>query len=277
MLQCETVTWVFEEQKAFGIETMTVENETSDGTYMVMPGGGTGKNILKYGQAKVIYPETTELLAISAELENPDVKYSEEERQMMQDRMDFLQEQLYAKVPQMNAETEDFLEKQREMFRDYLTEKMSNKTALQVFRYSLPFVTLGIDGNEQALEFGFLEDNLTDENVKKYFKQIRAIVGDDANIVITSQKQPKTSSCAGQSSYCGSLIGDVKIELSPLRQFKSGIPVQNIQCNEGLQLMMKSSNGYPVCIKPSTVSKLFQIGWIEPTLILEEGWIDRSK
>lgn len=276
ILQCGTVTWVFEEQKAFGTDTMTVENEI-DGTYMVISGNGTGKNILKYGQAKIVPPEATELFAISAELENPDVKYSEKERQMMQDRIDFLQEQLYTKVPQMNAETESFLEKQREIFRDYLTEKMSNKSEIQMFRHSLPFITLGIDGNEQALKFGFLEDNLTDERVKKYFEQIRAIVGGNINIVITSQKQPKAASCVGKSLYCDSLIDGAKIELSPLRQFKSGVPAQNVQCDDGLQLMIKSSNGYPICIKPLTASKLLQIGWVESTLILEEGWIDRSK
>lgn len=45
---------------------------------------------------------------------------------------------------------------------------------------------------------------------------------------------------------------------------------------DGLELLLKMSNGYPVCVKPSTKSKLLQIGWAEPAIIVEDGWIDRS-
>jgi hypothetical protein len=48
---------------------------------------------------------------------------------------------------------------------------------------------------------------------------------------------------------------------SPLQQFKSGIQVDEIQCKENLQLMIKASDGSPACIKPETKAKLVERGW----------------
>lgn len=64
---------------------------------------------------------------------------------------------------------------------------------------------------------------------------------------------------------------------SPLKQFKSGIPAQAIMCKQGLQSIMKINDGSPACVKPSTASRLIELGWGEPTIIIEKGWIDRSK
>ena len=36
---------------------------------------------------------------------------------------------------------------------------------------------------------------------------------------------------------------------------------QEIQCNMGLELIFKSSNGEPVCFTPESASKLVQRGW----------------
>ena len=49
--------------------------------------------------------------------------------------------------------------------------------------------------------------------------------------------------------------------LSPLKQFKSGIPSDKIQCKEGLVQVFKKSNGYPACVKPETVSELKKREW----------------
>ena len=43
--------------------------------------------------------------------------------------------------------------------------------------------------------------------------------------------------------------------ISPLKQYKSGIPVNEIQCNSGLQKMLKH-DGSPVCVTPRTAEKL---------------------
>lgn len=55
--------------------------------------------------------------------------------------------------------------------------------------------------------------------------------------------------------------------LSPLKQLKSEIPVDEIRCKEELELILKSSNGSPVCVKPETKQMLIERGWAKPTLI----------
>lgn len=45
--------------------------------------------------------------------------------------------------------------------------------------------------------------------------------------------------------------------MSPLKQFKSGIHMNEIQCNEGLQLALKSSHKNTVCIRETSIEKLF--------------------
>lgn len=49
--------------------------------------------------------------------------------------------------------------------------------------------------------------------------------------------------------------------LSPLKQFKAGIPIEEVKCKENLQLLVKSTNGKPACVKPSTAIKLQDKGW----------------
>jgi hypothetical protein len=49
--------------------------------------------------------------------------------------------------------------------------------------------------------------------------------------------------------------------MSPLGQFKSGISASKIQCPSELELVIKSSDGTPACLKPSTAQKLAGRGW----------------
>lgn len=48
---------------------------------------------------------------------------------------------------------------------------------------------------------------------------------------------------------------------SPLKQFKSGTRVQDIACKEGLQLVIKSKDKTPACVKPEHVNELIKRGW----------------
>ncbi len=50
----------------------------------------------------------------------------------------------------------------------------------------------------------------------------------------------------------------------PLKQFKSGIAQGGIQCKQSFQLVLKSENDYPVCVKPQTAEKLVERGWALP-------------
>lgn len=48
---------------------------------------------------------------------------------------------------------------------------------------------------------------------------------------------------------------------SPLIQFRSGIPLDKIQCNDDLILIIKVNNGQPVCVKETSASTLIGWGW----------------
>ena len=48
---------------------------------------------------------------------------------------------------------------------------------------------------------------------------------------------------------------------SPLKQFKSGISAYDVKCNQGLILIIKSTDGSPACVKPDNVIQLVKIGW----------------
>ena|SRR3989442_1431812 len=50
-------------------------------------------------------------------------------------------------------------------------------------------------------------------------------------------------------------------QISPLKQFQSGISANNITCKEGLQLIIKATDGYPACVKSETSKILVERGW----------------
>ena len=56
-------------------------------------------------------------------------------------------------------------------------------------------------------------------------------------------------------------MSSINAELAPLKQLNQGINASDIQCSEGLQLVLKQSTGTPYCIKQSSVEKLIQRGW----------------
>ena len=56
----------------------------------------------------------------------------------------------------------------------------------------------------------------------------------------------------------------------PLKQFKSGIDAKDVVCKEGLQLVIKSKDGSPACVKPATASKLVKQGWAKKILSSSE-------
>ena len=71
-------------------------------------------------------------------------------------------------------------------------------------------------------------------------------------------------------TYGFSVVSDAtsnsKIIPSPLKQFKSGILPNNIQCKTGLALIFKTKDMSPVCVKSNTETKLVERGWACKTL-----------
>lgn len=50
-------------------------------------------------------------------------------------------------------------------------------------------------------------------------------------------------------------------ETSPLEQFSNNVTLESIKCSEGLEIIMKKSNGTPACVKPTTYAVLIERGW----------------
>ena len=48
---------------------------------------------------------------------------------------------------------------------------------------------------------------------------------------------------------------------SPRKQMKMGVDVHKIQCKSGHELILKSTNWSPSCVKSSSVAKLVKNGW----------------
>lgn len=48
---------------------------------------------------------------------------------------------------------------------------------------------------------------------------------------------------------------------SPLKQFKSGIAAEDVQCSTDYTLVIKSEDGHPACVKPDTANILIEHGW----------------
>lgn len=47
-------------------------------------------------------------------------------------------------------------------------------------------------------------------------------------------------------------------QVLPLEQFRSGIKVQDVRCNNNLQLVIKTEDGSPACVTPNTVQELME-------------------
>jgi hypothetical protein len=70
--------------------------------------------------------------------------------------------------------------------------------------------------------------------------------------------------CNGYLTPAGFLRG-----MSPLKQWQAGIKLGDIGCRDTLQLMFRHS-GEPVCVKESSVSRLFDYGWT----LVEQGELE---
>lgn len=54
--------------------------------------------------------------------------------------------------------------------------------------------------------------------------------------------------------------------MSPLQQLRSGILVQDVKCTSNFQLVFKSRDGSPTCVKPEDVFMLVKRGWAKQEL-----------
>lgn len=54
---------------------------------------------------------------------------------------------------------------------------------------------------------------------------------------------------------------DGAMSIPPLKQMQDGVEPRQVQCNEGLQLLLKQSSGSAICVTPSSASILMQRGY----------------
>ena len=64
--------------------------------------------------------------------------------------------------------------------------------------------------------------------------------------------------------YCGVIYGYSSKYLPPLKQINNDISSKGVLCNDGLELILKSTDNSPACVKPQTAEKLVQRGWVNP-------------
>ena len=68
--------------------------------------------------------------------------------------------------------------------------------------------------------------------------------------------------------------------LPPLQQFLGGIPATSVKCGDGLELLIKTNTGLPICAKHYTATKLIERGWAKkapsqiPVVIILPGFDD---
>ncbi len=87
---------------------------------------------------------------------------------------------------------------------------------------------------------------------------------DDFYVMLYDVKPyPVSTKQIESSEYVATLIVSQVTEKtdSPLKQFKSGVPINETKCSDDLRLVIKSSNSSPACVKPETVNKLLLRGW----------------
>ena len=52
--------------------------------------------------------------------------------------------------------------------------------------------------------------------------------------------------------------------MAPLKQIENGVVPNEIICKEGMQLVLKNTDGDPACVKPASVNKLIERNWAKP-------------
>ncbi|MHB8602601.1 MAG: hypothetical protein ACYC9R_08170 [Nitrosotalea sp.] len=63
--------------------------------------------------------------------------------------------------------------------------------------------------------------------------------------------------CANDESSCG----DIRPLPTPLNQHKQGMQATDVLCHDGFALVIKSENGSPACVHPSSMARMVRQGW----------------
>jgi len=141
-------------------------------------------------------------------------------------------------------------------------------------------IVIGINSDNSQLKkipcFGGIPSNMSEEQYIEYVKQqlktiehpeLRAELIKELEILSTGSEYEYS-----QSEDAASISSDandddlksIKKILSPKQQMSMGFLSNDVECRKGLELIFKSSNSSPACVKLKTAEKLIQRGWASP-------------
>lgn len=83
------------------------------------------------------------------------------------------------------------------------------------------------------------------------------------NLTFTKHVKPQAGFIGEIYGYSFLVSVNLK-ELKPQKQFKLGIPSNEIQCKKEFELILKSSDDSPVCLTSETKKILIERGWAKP-------------
>lgn len=113
---------------------------------------------------------------------------------------------------------------------------------------------ISVDVIETGADTGVFYADITLSNIESSHLQLQVSNGDTVTVSFEDKSSDKP------------LVDTVKIiskYLSPRKQLESGIPADQVQCQEGLVLTKNARTGDPMCLKPQTVAKLKERNWAD--------------
>jgi serpin B len=96
--------------------------------------------------------------------------------------------------------------------------------------------------------------------VGRYYMWMETSEGNRVGGETVSREFNVIEDISSQTKSVFPLLGYPAWNISPLKQFSSGIPFYEIQCKETL-LLIKKYDGTPICVTPETREKLIERGW----------------
>jgi len=98
-------------------------------------------------------------------------------------------------------------------------------------------------------------------------------IKDDGSVVTYKERGILYRDAIIDYSLCGSSKTTSKTP-TPRQQITDGVLPDEIICKEGLQLIFKSRDNSPACVKPQTAEKLFERGWGTKEISLEKTLVE---
>lgn len=94
-----------------------------------------------------------------------------------------------------------------------------------------------------------------------YYFEIDLATYDEPKMVLFEPSGIKFDTSVNSTIPYNQTISSSTFAMTPLDQFKSGIPASDVKCNDGLQLLIKAEDGSPTCANLDTANALVERGW----------------